>query len=68
MKTIVVVVMCCVAMMACSLNAKNAKRPVGYRLCSSDASCFDGEYCGFVEVDSVAVCRTSPQEYNWGSR
>lgn len=54
MKTMIV--MLCMVVMACSLNAQNAKRPVGFRPCGNDTGCYSGEYCGFHEVDSIAVC------------
>lgn len=31
--------------------------PVGYQPCSKDQDCARGQYCGFVQINSYAVCR-----------
>jgi hypothetical protein len=34
--------------------------PAGYHPCRSDNDCHVGEYCGFVAVDTYAVCKVDP--------
>lgn len=43
----------------CHPNPANYHVPAGYRTCTSDLECDmkRGEYCGFVGVDTYAVCR-----------
>ena len=65
MKKLMVLCGLTMVVMACSLNVKNAKIPEGYKTCSSDWQCPSDYYCGFVEVDSVAVCKPTPFEYKW---
>ena len=36
--------------------------PAGYRTCGNDTQCDDDEYCGFVEVDTYAVCKVDPNK------
>ena len=60
--------MMCVVMMACtgagvSAPVVGAKNPMGYKPCSSDMSCDEDEYCGFVGVDTGAVCRSDNNIY-----
>lgn len=44
---------------ACCPNPANYHVPKGYKTCNSNWDCdhSKGEYCGFVELDSYAVCR-----------
>jgi hypothetical protein len=53
-----IMMMLCVSMgvlMSCSMHATV---PVGYQTCRSDMDCQDGEYCGFVSIDTYAVCKS----------
>lgn len=47
---------------ACHPNPANYTVPSGYRTCKSDLDCHPGEYCGFVGVDTYAVCRQGISE------
>lgn len=49
--------MIAVSAVACRPNPANYSVPVGYKTCSSDLDCPRGTYCGFVHVDTYAVCR-----------
>ena len=60
MKTLMVVV--CM-MVACDASVPSARNPRGYKPCSSDMSCDEGEYCGFIGVDQGAVCRPDNNIY-----
>lgn len=44
---------------ACHPNPANYHVPQGYRTCTSDMDCdrASHEFCGFVGVDTYAVCR-----------
>jgi hypothetical protein len=42
---------------ACHINYANYHVPAGYKTCNTSWDCPRGTYCGFVEVDSYAVCR-----------
>jgi hypothetical protein len=46
-------------MSACHPNPANYTVPDGYKPCSTNYECDieNGEYCGFVHVDTYAVCR-----------
>ena len=45
---------------ACHINYANYKHPAGYKPCNSSWDCDHarGEFCGFIDVDTYAVCRT----------
>ena len=49
-----IILACVVIMMACAIP--NAKVPDGYKSCSADSQCDEGQYCGFKFVDTGAVC------------
>lgn len=44
---------------ACTVNSAKYSLPEGYKPCTSDNDCNKrtNEYCGFVGVDTYAVCR-----------
>lgn len=59
------VIICAILMIAaCGLSTKTAKVPAGYQTCFNDSDCPRHHYCGFVEVDSVAVCKKKPREFD----
>lgn len=47
-----------VTVSGCHVNGANYHVPKGYKTCTSlsPAACDPGYHCGFVEVDSYAVC------------
>jgi hypothetical protein len=61
MKTILIGLI--VSLCGCSMIWKNPNSPEqlsqikNYRRCSSDLDCYEGERCGFVGIDTFAVCR-----------
>jgi hypothetical protein len=61
MKT--VIVMCLLAATACSTfawkdpaSSEQMSKIKNFTLCQSDATCDEGQHCGFVCVDCYAVC------------
>lgn len=51
----------CLAL-ACSIP--NATVPKGYKTCRSDWDCPVDTYCGFVTVDTFAVCKPNTIEFH----
>ena len=49
------VLICAIAAYGCV--ATKYYVPEGYKACRNDWDCDPREYCGFVKVDSYAVCR-----------
>jgi len=56
------IIVCGLLVSACNLSVSNAKVPAGYQTCSSDLDCAKGSYCGFISVDSVAVCKSGESD------
>lgn len=42
---------------ACHPNPANYTVPAGYQTCRTSWDCPRGTYCGFVAVDTYAVCK-----------
>ena len=62
MKT--VIILCLLATAACSTfgwkdptSPEQLAKVKNYTQCSSDAQCEEGQYCGYVCIDCVAVCK-----------
>jgi hypothetical protein len=45
------------AIISCSSTPTVYRVPEGYQTCRSNMDCQRGTYCGFVGVDTYAVCR-----------
>lgn len=58
-------IMMCGLVMACSSTPTTYTIPKGYRTCFNDGDCGQGQYCGFVGVDTYAVCKAKPHTYHW---
>ena len=43
--------------LGCASTSTNPRVPEGYKACSSDLDCPEGQYCGFVARDTVPVCK-----------
>ena len=54
-----------VALFALACHFATPTVPAGYKACVSDNDCHEGEYCGFVAVDTYAVCKVDPN-YSYG--
>jgi hypothetical protein len=57
MKKYLALLVLALTLVSCCPNAANYHVPKGYKTCNSNWDCSRGEYCGFVEIDSYAVCR-----------
>jgi hypothetical protein len=44
-------------MIGCASTVSNPTVPSGYKACHSDMDCPPGQFCGFMHVDTYAVCR-----------
>lgn len=59
MKKIILLFLVVCTIIACHSSSTIYKVPEGYKPCKSDNDCNidQGEYCGFVRVDTYAVCK-----------
>jgi len=57
MKKYLALLVLALTLISCSSTPTQYHVPQGYQTCRTNMDCPRGTYCGFVEVDSYAVCK-----------